>query len=205
MSPHTWHPVIDYTTLFSLIEISDYTTLHSSLYTLYPFPLRPAPRPVIQYPRKQEPGVSYITTMTRCPMSHTHTQPLRVFLCAIDLQEFRREDARPLETGLNAIGDGNRILDRIFFWTNGPPYLTQRLCREISESPPQPGTMKPWTGLSSTSSLPRIRRRMTTSNLCAVPWKPRQSVARCCGSISRSIRERTSARMNAHCFRTACG
>jgi hypothetical protein len=53
----------------------------------------------------------------------------------IDLPEFSRSDAQPLEDGLERIypGQGQRILDRIFYWTNGHPYLTQKLCREIVE------------------------------------------------------------------------
>jgi len=55
---------------------------------------------------------------------------------AIDLQEFSRRDAWPLQNGLEQIyaGQGQSILDRIFFWTNGHPYLTQKLCLEIAES-----------------------------------------------------------------------
>ncbi|MBN1580984.1 MAG: AAA-like domain-containing protein [Anaerolineae bacterium] len=53
---------------------------------------------------------------------------------AIDLKEFSRQDAQALENGLNEIypGQGQRILDRIFYWTNGHPYLTQKLCYEIA-------------------------------------------------------------------------
>lgn len=56
---------------------------------------------------------------------------------AIDLPEFSRADASPLAAGLDARcpGRGAAILDRIFHWTNGHPYLTQRLCLEIAEAP----------------------------------------------------------------------
>jgi hypothetical protein len=56
---------------------------------------------------------------------------------AINLQEFSRADACPLEEGLNQFcaGHGKAILDRIFYWTNGHPYLTQKLCLEIARSP----------------------------------------------------------------------
>lgn len=48
----------------------------------------------------------------------------------IELREFRYEGATPLLRGLEAIypGQGERILRRIFYWTNGHPYLTQKLC-----------------------------------------------------------------------------
>jgi hypothetical protein len=56
---------------------------------------------------------------------------------AIDLPEFRREDARPLQETLDQLhpGQGTRMLDRVFYWTSGHPYLTQRICLEIGESP----------------------------------------------------------------------
>lgn len=58
---------------------------------------------------------------------------------AVDLHEFSREDALPIERGLEALvpGHGKRILDRIFFWTNGHPYLTQRLCVDVATAPHQ--------------------------------------------------------------------
>ena len=52
----------------------------------------------------------------------------------INLQEFTYTDAEPLRTGLDAShpGQGEPILQRIFFWTNGHPYLTQKLCAVIA-------------------------------------------------------------------------
>ncbi len=44
----------------------------------------------------------------------------------IELRDFTRQDAEVLASGLGA--NGNSLLDRIFHWTNGHPYLTQRLC-----------------------------------------------------------------------------
>jgi hypothetical protein len=54
---------------------------------------------------------------------------------AIELQELSRDDVRPLQKELDQLypGQGHRILDRIFHWTNGHPYLTQKLCSEIAE------------------------------------------------------------------------
>jgi WD40 repeat protein len=54
----------------------------------------------------------------------------------IDLNDFTFEEARPLcrEIGLES-GDAERALYRIFYWTGGQPYLTQKLCRAISRNP----------------------------------------------------------------------
>lgn len=53
----------------------------------------------------------------------------------IDLQELSRADAQPLADGLNERfpGQGEALLDRIFAWTNGHPYLTQKLCHAVTE------------------------------------------------------------------------
>ncbi len=52
----------------------------------------------------------------------------------VDLKEFSRSDAQPLEVGLERSfpGRGAALLDRVFYWTNGHPYLTQRLCSAIA-------------------------------------------------------------------------
>jgi hypothetical protein len=69
-----------------------------------------------------------IKDRTRTPFNIGH---------AIDLQEFSRADVGPLETEIERLcpGQGRRILDHIFGWTNGHPYLTQKLCQEIAEAP----------------------------------------------------------------------
>jgi hypothetical protein len=56
----------------------------------------------------------------------------------IELQEISRGDAQSLEAGLDERfpGCGKTILDRIFHWTSGHPYLTQRICVEVAEEPP---------------------------------------------------------------------
>jgi tetratricopeptide (TPR) repeat protein len=48
----------------------------------------------------------------------------------IVLQELSGTDAAPLQQGLEAIypGQGHTLLARIFYWTNGHPYLTQKVC-----------------------------------------------------------------------------
>ena len=50
--------------------------------------------------------------------------------------EFGREEARALQQGLQAHwpGQAENIFDRIFYWTGGHPYLTQRLCLSVVES-----------------------------------------------------------------------
>jgi tetratricopeptide (TPR) repeat protein len=53
----------------------------------------------------------------------------------IDLTDFSREGAQVLQGGLKAIcpEQGEAIFDRVFYWTNGHPYLTQRLCLAVAE------------------------------------------------------------------------
>lgn len=67
-----------------------------------------------------------IAEPTRTPFNIGH---------AIHLQELSLDDAQPLLTGLEVVYQhgGKRILDRIFYWTNGHPYLTQKLCKSIVE------------------------------------------------------------------------
>jgi tetratricopeptide (TPR) repeat protein len=52
---------------------------------------------------------------------------------AIDLREFTWDDAQPLHQGLTHLypDQGEAILERIFYWTNGHPYLTQKLCSTV--------------------------------------------------------------------------
>jgi len=54
---------------------------------------------------------------------------------AVNLREFSRAEAAPLASGLDGLfpARGGQILDRIMRWTGGHPYLTQRLCLEVSE------------------------------------------------------------------------
>ena len=54
----------------------------------------------------------------------------------IELTDFTPEEARPLAGPLGE--DGERILARILHWTNGHPYLTQKLCAKVAEQN-QPG------------------------------------------------------------------
>lgn len=52
----------------------------------------------------------------------------------IELADFTRGEAVPLEHGLGRDeGLSRELLDRVFYWTNGHPYLTQRFCRSIAQ------------------------------------------------------------------------
>ena len=54
----------------------------------------------------------------------------------IPLQEFTQADAAVLRDGLEAVlpGQGETIFARIYHWTNGHPYLTQKLCLAVAEA-----------------------------------------------------------------------
>ena len=54
----------------------------------------------------------------------------------IDLDDFSRENTRALEQGLKDIylEEGDAIFERIYYWTNGHPYLTQKLCLAVAEN-----------------------------------------------------------------------
>ena len=55
----------------------------------------------------------------------------------IDLRDFQRKDAQVLQEGLERIypTHGKQIFDRIFYWTRGHPYLTQKLCAIVASRP----------------------------------------------------------------------
>jgi WD40 repeat protein len=64
----------------------------------------------------------------------TRTTPFNVGR-RIELNDFTMEEAQPLAAGLShSAAENHRLLKRIFYWTNGHPYLTQRLCKEVSEN-----------------------------------------------------------------------
>ncbi|MFG6097893.1 CHASE2 domain-containing protein [Leptothoe sp. ISB3NOV94-8A] len=51
----------------------------------------------------------------------------------VELRDFSFEEAQPLVTGFKIpFHETNQLLKWIFHWTNGHPYLTQRLCHHIS-------------------------------------------------------------------------
>lgn len=51
----------------------------------------------------------------------------------ISLTDFTFEEARVLSQGLNFGRDSYTLLQRVLYWTDGHPYLTQKLCKVISE------------------------------------------------------------------------
>ena len=54
----------------------------------------------------------------------------------IDLKDFSREETQPYSVALSAGDrDGNRILDRIYYWVSGHPYLTQLLASRVANNP----------------------------------------------------------------------
>ncbi len=57
----------------------------------------------------------------------------------IALRDFNREDTAVLQSGVETIfpQNGTAIFDRIFYWTNGHPYLTQKLCLSVAEKQDQ--------------------------------------------------------------------
>ena len=60
----------------------------------------------------------------------------------IELSDFTEEEAAPLAEGLSRTGrDGEKLLRRVFYWTGGQPYLTQRLCQAITEDPTVTGSV----------------------------------------------------------------
>jgi hypothetical protein len=63
----------------------------------------------------------------------TRTTPFNVGQ-RIELSDFTEEEAAPLAQGLSADPKiAHRLLRRVLYWSNGHPYLTQRLCLSIAE------------------------------------------------------------------------
>ncbi len=54
----------------------------------------------------------------------------------IDLHEFSREEAQVLQHGLPAacLDDAGTVFSHIFYWSNGHPYLTQKLCMAVANA-----------------------------------------------------------------------
>jgi WD40 repeat protein len=72
----------------------------------------------------------------------TRTTPFNIGHC-IELNDFTPEEAAPLAAGLQGRNSENpacppgrsaELLARILYWTEGHPYLTQRLCRQLAET-----------------------------------------------------------------------
>ncbi|MBE7474480.1 MAG: AAA-like domain-containing protein [Anaerolineales bacterium] len=53
----------------------------------------------------------------------------------IELSDFSLAEVQVLQQGLQAVGaeQGAAVFQRIFYWTNGHPYLTQKLCSTIAK------------------------------------------------------------------------
>lgn len=67
-------------------------------------------------------------------MQDAHATPFNIGR-AIELQGFNFEEARPLATGLPAItATPEETLQEILAWTGGQPFLTQKLCRLMSQA-----------------------------------------------------------------------
>lgn len=64
----------------------------------------------------------------------TRTTPFNVGR-RIALNDFTEQEALPLAEGLGrSAAENQTLLKRIFYWTNGHPYLTQMLCKAASEN-----------------------------------------------------------------------
>lgn len=70
----------------------------------------------------------------------TRTTPFNVGR-RIELNDFTEHEALPLAEGLGrTTAENYALLRRVFYWTNGHPYLTQRLCKAVSENGTQGST-----------------------------------------------------------------
>ena len=61
----------------------------------------------------------------------TRTSPFNIGR-RVEVRDFTPEEAQPLAHGM--VGS-KAVLDRVLHWTEGHPYLTQRLCRAIANEP----------------------------------------------------------------------
>jgi WD40 repeat protein len=67
----------------------------------------------------------------------TRTTPFNIGR-RIELNDFTEQEALPLAEGLGrTMAENCPLLKRVFYWTNGHPYLTQRLCKAVSENATQ--------------------------------------------------------------------
>jgi AAA-like domain/PEGA domain len=63
----------------------------------------------------------------------TRTTPFNIGR-RIELTDFTPEEAEPFAEGIaHDPGTGRKLLDRVLYWTNGHPYLTQRLCLAVAD------------------------------------------------------------------------
>jgi WD40 repeat protein len=73
----------------------------------------------------------------------TRTTPFNIGR-RIELTDFSETEAAPMRAGLvlgsvemsgRSEAEARRLFDRVFYWTGGHPYLTQRLCQAVAEDP----------------------------------------------------------------------
>lgn len=84
----------------------------------------------------------------------------------IELTDFARSEAAPLASELGA--GGERLLERILYWTDGHPYLTQMICARVAEKTQDgipPESLVDWSSRTSCSPQARARKRTTSSSL----------------------------------------
>src|ERR1051325_2463419 len=63
----------------------------------------------------------------------TRTTPFNIGQ-RIELTDFNEQEALPLAEGLGRGKPlGERLINRVLYWTGGHPYLTQRLCQAVAE------------------------------------------------------------------------
>ncbi|QQS45940.1 MAG: AAA-like domain-containing protein [Acidobacteriota bacterium] len=68
-------------------------------------------------------------------INDTRTTPFNIGR-RIELVDFKPDEASLLEQGLYRDGiEATRLLDRVLYWTNGHPYLTQQLCQALADNP----------------------------------------------------------------------
>jgi len=71
----------------------------------------------------------------------TRTTPFNVGR-RIELNDFTEGEARPLSLGLGgSAAENDALLKKVFYWTSGHPYLTQRLCKAVAEKPASGGNV----------------------------------------------------------------
>ena len=74
----------------------------------------------------------------------------------IQLRDFTNEESRPLARGLGPADLAQVRLDRILHWTGGHPYLTQRLCRAVADSPRMLTDAAAGSAVEDTQEIDRI-------------------------------------------------
>jgi hypothetical protein len=84
----------------------------------------------------------------------TRTTPFNIGR-RIELSDFTAGEAAPLANGLGREQKvAGALLDRILYWTNGHPYLTQRLCQAVAGDP----------GAASASAVDQLCETLFLSN-----------------------------------------